>query len=165
MMTIRKATEKDLPTLLRLADEARDTMRKSGNKGQWINGYPSAEVFLRDIEAGCSYIAEQEGEATGTFAFVPSPEPTYAYIDGKWKDDEKPYYVIHRIAASQKSHGLFKAMIDYCFAHTDNIRIDTHRDNIIMQKLLVRHGFDYCGIIYLANGDERLAYQKLTAKN
>ena len=22
-----------------------------------------------------------------------------------------------------------------------------------------KHGFTYCGIIYLANGDERLAYQ------
>ena len=41
-----------------------------------------------------------------------------------------------------------------------NIRIDTHRDNRIMRHNIEKHGFAYCGIIYLANGDERLAYQK-----
>ena len=30
-----------------------------------------------------------------------------------------------------------------------------------MQHNIEKHGFTYCGIIYLANGDERLAYQKL----
>jgi len=43
-----------------------------------------------------------------------------------------------------------------------NIRIDTHKDNRIMQHNIEKHGFTYCGIIYLANGDERLAYQKLS---
>ena len=31
----------------------------------------------------------------------------------------------------------------------------------IMQHNIEKHGFTYCGIIYLANGDERMAYQKL----
>lgn len=52
-------------------------------------------------------------------------------------------------------------ILDYCFALCSNIRIDTHRDNKIMQHNLSKHGFTYCGIIYLANGDERLAYQKI----
>ncbi|MBR1526072.1 MAG: hypothetical protein IJ640_05360 [Prevotella sp.] len=51
--------------------------------------------------------------------------------------------------------------MDYCFGITDNIRIDTHRDNRIMQHLMQKEGFTYCGIIYLDNGDERLAYQKM----
>ena len=36
-----------------------------------------------------------------------------------------------------------------------------YRDNVIMQHNIAKHGFSYCGIIYLASGDERLAYQKL----
>ena len=52
--------------------------------------------------------------------------------------------------------------MDYAFSVDRNIRIDTHRDNRIMQHLLERHGFRYCGIIYLLSGDERLAYQRLT---
>jgi hypothetical protein len=31
-----------------------------------------------------------------------------------------------------------------------------------MQHNILKHGFAYCGIIYLDSGDERLAYQKLT---
>ena len=30
-----------------------------------------------------------------------------------------------------------------------------------MQHNIEKHGCTYCGIIYLANGDERMAYQKL----
>ena len=45
---------------------------------------------------------------------------------------------------------------------TPNLRADTHRDNRIMQHILQKHGFRYCGIIYLLNGDERLAYQKIS---
>ena len=41
-----------------------------------------------------------------------------------------------------------------------NLRIDTHRDNVIMRHVIEHYGFTYCGIIYLLNGDERLAYQK-----
>ena len=34
----------------------------------------------------------------------------------------------------------------------NNIKIDTHKDNISMQKLLEKNGFKYCGIIYLEDG-------------
>lgn len=45
------------------------------------------------------------------------------------------------------------------FEREPNIRIDTHRNNRIMQHCIDRYGFSYCGIIYLESGDERLAYQ------
>jgi len=38
--------------------------------------------------------------------------------------------------------------------------VDTHEDNQTMQALLGKHGFSYCGIIHLANGDPRMAYMK-----
>ena len=93
---------------------------------------------------------------------VEKDEPTYATIyEGEWTDEQRPYYVIHRIASAEGSKGVLKAILQYCFQHTDNIRIDTHRDNVIMRHLLGKLGFTYCGIIYLANGDERLAYQRI----
>lgn len=158
---ITHATEAQLPTLLHLAEQARNTMRSTGNTGQWVNGYPSREVFLDDIAHRASMIvSDDSGAIVGTFAFLPSPEPTYNYIDGQWLDDNSPYYVIHRIASMPGSHGVLRAIIDYAFTITDNVRIDTHRDNVIMRHLLPQLGFTYCGIIYLANGDERLAYQQ-----
>ena len=31
----------------------------------------------------------------------------------------------------------------------------------IMQHNILKHGFTYCGIIYLLSGDKRLAYQRI----
>ena len=59
------------------------------------------------------------------------------------------------------AHGIFSSIMEFCFSHDTNIRIDTHRDNRITQHLIAKHGFTYCGVIYLLSGDERLAYQKV----
>ena len=80
---------------------------------------------------------------------------------GAWLEDETPYYVVHRIASYPDVHGVFKTMMAYMEGVTDNIRIDTHRDNHIMQHNLAKYGFTYCGIIHIASGAERLAYQRL----
>ena len=67
----RKSTLTDIPTLLHMAEEAKKTMRQSGNLTQWSDGYPSDEVFRNDIGKGVSYVIEENGVAVGTFAFVP----------------------------------------------------------------------------------------------
>ena len=123
-------------------------------------------VTLRPNVRGAGYVIEEGGRVVGYFAFLPSPEPTYARIyDGKWLDDEQPYYVIHRIASLTSVHGIFRTMMEYCGQRAQNIRIDTHRDNRVMQRRLQQHGFTYCGIILLASGAERLAYQRLSVLN
>jgi RimJ/RimL family protein N-acetyltransferase len=64
------------------------------------------------------------------------------------------------MASAPEAHGIFKTVLDYCFSRTTNIRIDTHRQNTHMQRALEKYGFRYCGIIYLLDGAERLAYQR-----
>jgi hypothetical protein len=93
------------------------------------------------------------------FALLPSPEPTYSHIDGAWLTNE-PYGVIHRIASYPEVHGIFSAIIDFAAARYPHLRIDTHRDNRIMQHLIDTAGFTYCGIIWLEDGTERLAYER-----
>lgn len=159
---IRHTTLKDLPTILALIENGRQIMRSDGNLHQWSGNSPSTDLIKKDIANGNSYICIEDGKAIGTFAFIPGPDPTYLKIyEGAWLETESPYYVIHRMASTPESHGIFSAAMDYCFRVTNNIRIDTHRDNHIMQHNLLKHGFQYCGIIYLLNGDERLAYQRL----
>ena len=160
--TIRKSTLADLPVILSLRDQAREIMRSYGNTFQWPDGYPRDDMFEKDIELGGSHVMlDETGTIVGTFALLPSPEVTYNIIyDGQWLDDA-PYYVIHRIASTPQSHGILDALLDYCESQVDNIRIDTHEANIIMRKGLERHGYSYCGIIHLLNGDERLAFQKV----
>ena len=148
--------------IMKVMDAAKKIMRQSGNMHQWEEGYPSEAVITADMERNGGFVVEDDGKVVGYFAFLASPEPTYASIyEGHWIDDEKPYHVIHRIASYPDTHGIFSSIMDICFSKDSNIRIDTHRDNHIMQHNLSKHGFTYCGIIYLANGDERLAYQRL----
>ena len=98
------------------------------------------------------------------FAMLPSPEPTYDKIyDGAWLDDSLSYHVIHRIASYPDSHGIFRDIIRFASAMDSNLRIDTHADNHIMQHLIMEYGFSYCGVIYLADGSPRLAYQRLSS--
>ena len=160
MMTIRLAHKEDIADIMAVLDAAKGIMRSDGNTGQWVNGYPSEEVILNDIDNGHGFVVEQSG-IVGYFAFIPSPEPTYSYIEGgAWLNDE-PYHVVHRIGSYAHVHGVFKAIMDWCFKKDRNIRIDTHKDNHIMQHCITKYGFKYCGIIYLQSGDSRLAYQSL----
>lgn len=160
--TIRKSTLADLPVILSLRDQAREIMRSYGNTFQWPDGYPRDDMFKKDIELGGSHVMlNEKGEIVGTFALLPSPEVTYNKIyDGQWLNDE-PYHVIHRIASTPDSHGILDAVLECCEALVPNIRIDTHEANIIMRKGLERHGYRYCGIIILLDGNPRLAFQKI----
>lgn len=163
---IRKARPEDIPSILGIIADAVRTMRASGNLHQWTDGYPSRDTIAADIENGVGYLCVGPGGTSdGYFAMIPSPEPTYAVIyGGEWLDDSRPYRVIHRIAGRAGTHGIFSAIMEYAFSVTDNVRIDTHADNHIMQHNILKHGFTFCGTILLANGDPRLAYQKLLPK-
>ena len=162
--SFRHATMADLPLMLHLRDQAREIMRSYGNVNQWPEGYPPQAKFKKDIEVGGSYLmTDLSGAPVATFAMLPGPDPTYAIIyDGQWLNDE-PYLVVHRIASTPDSHGVLDAILDFCEAQSTNIRIDTHADNLVMIKGLKKRGYQYCGIIHLLNGEERLAFQKTSS--
>ena len=163
MRKVREIKPTDISEIMLVMEAAKGIMRQSGNMHQWGDGYPSETVIFSDMEKHGGFVIEDEGSIVAYFAFLPSPEPTYSEIyDGEWIDDTLPYHVIHRIASYPEVHGIFNTIMDFCFSHDANIRIDTHRDNLIMQHNILKHGFSYCGIIHLANGDERLAYQRLS---
>ena len=162
-MIIRAARAEDVSAILTIYEDARAYMRANGNTVQWTGSYPG-EVHIRaDIDAGLLYVVT-DGDDTilGVFYFRIGIDPTYVKIyEGSWLNDE-PYGVIHRIAVSKESHGKGVASFIYrhCFEKIPNLKIDTHRTNIPMQRSLTKNGFRPCGIIYLESGDERIAFQK-----
>ena len=168
-MKIRKSSLPDLPYLMPIFEEARKTIAALGIN-QWQNGYPSEDVIKADIENGESYSAENYGNIIGTFAMILSGEPTYDKIyEGTWKsgNENREYLTIHRVAISVASRGtgvssgIIKFAEDFAKGNGKNaIRIDTHEGNAVMRRMLEKHGFSYCGIIYLENGDARVAYEK-----
>ena len=162
-MIIRKTEPADLLAIGEIYENAKRFMRESGNPTQW-DDKPNIDTAREDMENGVGYVAEENGEILAVFMFSIGIDPTYVNVyDGEWKNSD-PYGVIHRIAVKEQGRGLIGYCIDECFKTFPNLKIDTHRNNIPMQKALLKRGFEYCGIIYLENGDERLAYQKTNNK-
>lgn len=135
-------------------------MRQTGNPNQWGNCNPPVSVLERDIIAGQLYLLEEGAMIQGVFAFIIGEDPTYREINGVWHSDEI-YGTIHRIASAGKRRGIFPACVEYCKKRIGYLRIDTHEDNRIMQHLVEKHGFRQCGIIHLADGSPRIAYDRL----
>lgn len=157
-MYIRKAQPGDIPQIMRIYDEARQSMRRGGNMQQWINGYPSESLIRDDIEQGVSYVCCEKDELYCVFAFIIGEDPTYDRIDdGQWPNSE-PYGTIHRIGSDGRKKGLFPLCYDFCRSMIKNIRIDTHADNALMHHILKKHGFTRCGVIYVYDGSPRVAY-------
>ena len=160
-MLIRKTTLADIEAASAIYDSARAFMRESGNLHQWSAEYPGKQSLLADIEVGGSYVCEDGGEIVGVFYFNIANDPTYDKIyEGNWKRDGE-YAVIHRIAVKYHGRGIADFIYAHCFDTHPNLRIDTHEDNLPMQKALTKRGFKYCGIIHLANGEKRWAYQRM----
>ena len=159
-MKIRKTRYEDLPELEKIYADARKFMAEHGNPYQWGDTRPERKVILQDIETGSSYICEYHGETAVVFTLKDGPDLSYSVIDeGKWLNED-PYGVIHRIASTHKVTGAAAYCIRYALEKYGNIRIDTHKENHIMQKLLENLEFTYCGIIYVEDGSSRMAYQK-----
>lgn len=159
---IRPAASGDLPEINRIYDTARDYMKHSGNPKQWSGGYPWPELLDNDIKKRQMFVMSVNGIIYGVFTFIIGIDPNYMEIEnGAWQNDE-PYGVIHRIASDGKHPGIFKACLAFCLAYTDNIRIDTHADNVKMQTVLADNGFVKCGTIYVQDGvsnhSPRIAY-------
>lgn len=157
---IQKATLSQLLPILAVYEKARTFMVQTGNPTQWGTNYPPEEMIRQDILDGKCYVNLWNNKILAVFYFSIESDPTYAYIDGAWLNDA-PYGVIHRIAVGESGKAAAAACFAFAESLCDNIRIDTHENNIPMQRCLAKHGFVRCGTIYLEDGDPRIAYQKV----
>jgi len=160
MYSIRNAQMEDLPRLEDIYAYARSFMERTGNPNQWGTKNPPTAQLREDICRQELYVLEDKVGIHGVFYFAMGDDPTYAEIfDGSWVSNA-PYGTIHRIA-SDGSGGIFTAALEFCKSISSHIRIDTHHDNQVMQHVVEKHGFSRRGIIYIADGSPRIAYEFL----
>lgn len=165
-MVFRKADKSDIDAIICIIKHAQQYLKEQKIE-QWQNNYPNIETIKSDIKNGNGYVLTKDGITAGTVAVVFGAEETYENIyGGKWISDRE-YATIHRIAVSagEKGKGLASVILGeiekMCLNEgVHSIRVDTHRENIPMQRLLQRNGFQYCGVIYLGDGSERIAFEK-----
>ena len=165
-IVISKATRRDTDDIMVVIEEARESIGRLGiDQRQY--GYPNREVVLKDIDAGVSFIARDKdtGALCGTFAAIGS-DPSYENIfEGAWLTDGS-YIALHRfcVARAYRGMGVSDTIIgylkEYCAEHgIGSLRVDTHHGNYPMIRMLERAGFTRCGVVYLRNGEHRVAYE------
>ena len=166
-MKFNLAKVSDVDNIMKIIKVAQDHFKRVGID-QWQNNYPNSQAIEKDIENNSSYVLRNGDNVLGTVMISFDGEDTYGKIyEGEWLSHGE-YAVIHRMAvdfnhrgtglASEFLHEIEKMCID---KKTPSIKVDTHRENLPMQKLLIKNGYKECGIIYLKDGNERLAYEKL----
>lgn len=159
-MEIRKTKREEIDEVMEIYAHARKFMAEHGNPNQWKNTNPPRERVEQDIREGKSHVCVEGDEILGVFYFAKEEDPTYKVIyEGKWQNSDA-YAVVHRIASAGKAKGVGSFCMNWAYEQFPNVKIDTHRDNVVMQNMLKKNGFVYCGIIHLENGEERLAFQK-----
>ena len=168
-MIFRRAVPDDLASMLETVSRAQLYLKEHGID-QWQNGYPDSRQLVGDISGGISYLLCSGDELCCMAAVTLGLEdPTYTVIDsGSWLSGEGiPYGVIHRFAVSDVFRG--KGIAGMMILHIERLclengisflRADTHSDNLSMRHVLEKAGFSYRGIIYLADGAPRSAYEK-----
>lgn len=147
-MKIRNATHADLDAIFDIYEYARAFMKENGNPLQWGETYPENQVILNDLKLNQLYVIEScDGSLAGVFAFLKDGDSVYDNIDGKWLND-KPHAALHRVASNGTQKGIFTQILTFCHQFSDNIKIDTHTQNTVMQHVLKKHGFIECGTVF-----------------
>ena len=162
-MELRKAAQNEAEICYQCIEDAR-AYHKSLGFEQWHPDYPTLQTILDDISDGTGYVFVSDAGVIGCACIIIGDEPAYHVIDGAWKTD-RPYAVVHRMAFSKSARGgglskeAFHLIKDLCAREQiDAIRVDTQAENAVMQHILAREGFQYCGLIQF-DGGPKLAYE------
>lgn len=166
-MEFRKSKKEDVHRIMDIIKEAKKYLREK-DIDQWQDGYPSDDTILNDINKSESYVVVENDVVIGTVAISFREEKTYEEIfEGSWLSNED-YVVIHRIAVARelKGRGIASNIIKEVekIALKNNvysIKIDTQEENKVMQNLLEKNNFKYCGVIYLMDKSRRIAFEKM----
>lgn len=163
-MKLRKAELAEAEICYSFINDARKYHARLGFT-QWHAGYPVLETIIDDIIKGMGYaFVDENGSLIGYCCFIIDDEPAYRVIDGSWLNDNQ-YAVIHRMAFGSTargkgmSHEAFELLKKQALSYGINtIRVDTQKENKVMQHILEREGFVHCGYVEF-DGGPKLAYQ------
>lgn len=167
-ITVRRSVPEELDALLEIVEHGRAALAEAGVP-QWNDGYPSRTTIAADLQKNVSYTVTLDEKPIATAVILTDGEPDYDEInDGRWIQDG-PYITVHRVATHRdaKRTGAASLLIQEAERIAREcgfsaVRIDTHRDNLVMQAFLQKNGFCRCGIIHLRrSGAERIAFEKL----
>ncbi|MDR1688042.1 MAG: GNAT family N-acetyltransferase [Clostridiales bacterium] len=168
IINIRKATSNDANKILTVLESGRVFLQSQG-LSQWQDGYSPSRYVEKYIANNWGYVMISPGGIIcGYAALAEGTEDCYNNIKGgSWDNTHEKYITIHSVAidaefrgknlADPFMHGLIEIAAGMGYG---DIRIDTHPANIIMQKVILRAGFVYRGMVrYNIPDGNRMGFQ------
>ena len=166
-MELRLAREDDREIILQIYEDGSRKL-KSLDLDQWQGqDKPNLDNFKDLIENKNIFVLEDQGQVVSTVIIYDFDIDYENNLDGTWRSP-KPYVALHRIGTlereSKKGYGKKIIEMSESYARENSfksVRIDTHRGNKTMQGLLKSLNYNYVGLVYLSDKNERLAFEKV----
>ncbi len=167
-LSIRLATMEEKEIAMDILRQGKEFMLSNGLQ-QWNDDYPAMIDVVEDINTGKGYFICEGNNILGYYCIdCDSNEECYQVIEGQWLTSaDATYMVIHRLAFDSKARGKGLGLTAFLLAEEiahekgiKSVRVDTHAENHIMQKIIPKAGYQYCGIVYYF-GSPRTAFEKL----
>lgn len=131
---------------------------------QWQNGYPNRERLEEDVRLGIGRVLVADGQRVAYGVLTYDGERAYDDLrGGEWLTSGVAYATIHRLCVAEEEvgKGYGRAFMECAereaATRVASIRVDTHPDNLIMQRLISSLGYRYCGVVEYES--PRLAYE------
>ena len=166
-MIFRHATADDIDRVVEIVKHASLRLGKAGID-QWQRGYPNRSSIEQDVENGVGMILCLGAEILAYGAVIFTGEKAYDDLTGGEWITSGDYAVVHRLCVSEIFVGMgfakqfMLAAEAMASERVPSMRIDTHPDNKIMQKMVDSLGYTYCGDVVIES--RRLAYEKVLQK-
>ena len=145
----RQATADDMQAVEALIIKAIANMKENGIE-QWDELYPTKDDFMDDIRNNQLTVGCIGNEIVVVFAI----NQTYdaEYVNGKWKEPEKSFNVVHRLCVHPQfqNKGIAKQTMDYIEKQTlsegkQAVRLDVYSKNPFANKLYLGCGYQKVG--------------------
>lgn len=166
---IKVVTIDELSLVMEIINDAKRLLSKDSL--QWQQGYPNEDTMTNDISNSYLYGYYIDNYLVGIISLVPGIDINYLEIEeGSWINNPSNKDLnIHRIAIREGYHKMKigEKLLSFAIEFAKNngffsIKLDTHVKNIAMQKISLKTGFTYRGVIYLKRDEldnSRLAYE------
>lgn len=172
-LIIRRGAPEDLDALDNLYGEVCDHMAATVNYTGWRRDvYPARQDAEAGIREGTIFLAEEQGEAAGSFILSPRQEDAYGGV--KWLADLKEQDVLaiytFTVHPRRRGRGVGRTMLDFAARYAaeqgvKSLRLDVYEKNLPARRLYESAGFRYVGAVSLGLEDIGLdrfrLYEKL----
>ncbi len=159
VVTIRKATKEDTENVLKHYSTVIDQIKNNEYNPGWEHEvYPREENLIQAIDSDELYVGIRDGKIVSSIIINNIPNEGYENL--KWNveaDDEHVYY-IHLVAVNQnyRKQGFAKKMLNYAFDLAQknsikSIRLNIHMNNIAIEPVYTKLGFEYIDTIEVNN--------------